>query len=276
MIYIGSHISASGGFAEMGKTALKLGADTFAFFTRNPRGGKAKDIDEKDVATLQQIMDEHHFGPLVAHAPYTMNLCSDKADIRKFAKDMFADDMKRMEYLPGNYYNFHPGSHVGQGVETGIDYIVEAMNEVLFPEMKTMVLLEGMAGKGSEIGRNFEELRAIIDKVELKDKVGVCLDTCHLWEAGYDIVTKLDEVLELFDQIVGADRLRAIHLNDSKNPIEAHKDRHELLGEGHIGKDALAAVIRHPRLQGKPFILETPNDDAGYAKEIAWVRSVMQ
>ncbi len=276
MIYIGSHISASGGFAEMGKTALKLGADTFAFFTRNPRGGKAKDIDEKDVAALQQIMDEHHFGPLVAHAPYTMNLCSDKADIRKFAKDMFADDMKRMEYLPGNYYNFHPGSHVGQGVETGIDYIVEAMNEVLFPEMKTMVLLEGMAGKGSEIGRNFEELRAIIDKVELKDKVGVCLDTCHLWEAGYDIVTKLDEVLELFDQIVGADRLRAIHLNDSKNPIEAHKDRHELLGEGHIGKDALAAVIRHPRLQDKPFILETPNDDAGYAKEIAWVRSVMQ
>ena len=276
MIYIGSHISASGGFAEMGKTALKLGADTFAFFTRNPRGGKAKDIDEKDVAALQQIMDEHHFGPLVAHAPYTMNLCSDKADIRKFAKDMFADDMKRMEYLPGNYYNFHPGSHVGQGVETGIDYIVEAMNEVLFPEMKTMVLLEGMAGKGSEIGRNFEELRAIIDKVELKDKVGVCLDTCHLWEAGYDIVTKLDEVLELFDQIVGADRLRAIHLNDSKNPIEAHKDRHELLGEGHIGKDALAAVIRHPRLQGKPFILETPNNDAGYAKEIAWVRSVMQ
>lgn len=276
MIYIGSHISASGGFAEMGKTALKLGADTFAFFTRNPRGGKAKDIDEKDVAALQQIMDEHHFGPLVAHAPYTMNLCSDKADIRKFAKDMFADDMKRMEYLPGNYYNFHPGSHVGQGVETGIDYIVEAMDEVLFPEMKTMVLLEGMAGKGSEIGRNFEELRAIIDKVELKDKVGVCLDTCHLWEAGYDIVTKLDEVLELFDQIVGADRLRAIHLNDSKNPIEAHKDRHELLGEGHIGKDALAAVIRHPRLQGKPFILETPNDDAGYAKEIAWVRSVMQ
>lgn len=276
MIYIGSHISASGGFAEMGKTALKLGADTFAFFTRNPRGGKAKDIDEKDVAALQQIMDEHHFGPLVAHAPYTMNLCSDKADIRKFAKDMFADDMKRMEYLPGNYYNFHPGSHVGQGVETGTDYIVEAMNEVLFPEMKTMVLLEGMAGKGSEIGRNFEELRAIIDKVELKDKVGVCLDTCHLWEAGYDIVTKLDEVLELFDQIVGADRLRAVHLNDSKNPIEAHKDRHELLGEGHIGKDALAAVIRHPRLQGKPFILETPNDDAGYAKEIAWVRSVMQ
>ena len=276
MIYIGSHISASGGFAEMGKTALKLGADTFAFFTRNPRGGKAKDIDEKDVAALQQIMDEHHFGPLMAHAPYTMNLCSDKADIRKFAKDMFADDMKRMEYLPGNYYNFHPGSHVGQGVETGIDYIVEAMNEVLFPEMKTMVLLEGMAGKGSEIGRNFEELRAIIDKVELKDKVGVCLDTCHLWETGYDIVTKLDEVLELFDQIVGADRLRAIHLNDSKNPIEAHKDRHELLGEGHIGKDALAAVIRHPRLQGKPFILETPNDDAGYAKEIAWVRSVMQ
>lgn len=269
-------MSASKGYEAMGKMALKLNANTFAFFTRNPRGGKAKEINQADVDRYLALAKEHQFGKLVAHAPYTMNLCAAKEDVRAFSKEMIADDLKRMEYTSGNYYNFHPGSHVGQGVETGIDYIVEAMNEVLFPEMKTMVLLEGMAGKGSEIGRNFEELRAIIDKVELKDKVGVCLDTCHLWEAGYDIVTKLDEVLELFDQIVGADRLRAIHLNDSKNPIEAHKDRHELLGEGHIGKDALAAVIRHPRLQGKPFILETPNDDAGYAKEIAWVRSVMQ
>ena len=276
MIYIGSHISAAGGYEEMGKTALKLGADTFAFFTRNPRGGKAKELDEGDVAALKAIMEEHKFGPLVAHAPYTMNLCSDKPDIREFAKNMFADDLKRMEYLPGNYYNFHPGSHVGQGEEAGITYITDAINEVLFPEMKTTVLLEGMAGKGSEIGGNFEELRTIIDRVELKDKIGVCLDTCHLWEAGYDIVGNLDRVLEEFDRIVGLDRLYAIHMNDSKNPMEAHKDRHEKIGEGHIGEDALAAVINHPSLQGKPFILETPNDDAGYAKEIAWVRSVMK
>jgi deoxyribonuclease-4 len=276
MIYIGSHISASGGFEAMGKTALKLGADTFAFFTRNPRGGKAKDIDEKDALALRSLMEEHHFGPLVAHAPYTMNLCSDKPDIRKFAQDMFADDMKRMEYIPGNYYNFHPGSHVGQGEETGIGYITDAINAVLFPEMTTTVLLEGMAGKGSEIGRNFEQLRTIIDRVELSDKIGVCLDTCHLWEAGYDVVNSLDDVLQEFDRIVGLEKLYAIHLNDSKNPMEAHKDRHELLGEGHIGTDALAAVITHPLLQGKPFILETPNDDAGYAREIAWVRSVMK
>jgi deoxyribonuclease-4 len=276
MIYIGSHISASGGFEAMGKTALKLGADTFAFFTRNPRGGKAKDIDEKDALALRSLMEEHHFGPLVAHAPYTMNLCSDKPDIRKFAQDMFADDMKRMEYIPGNYYNFHPGSHVGQGEEAGIGYITDAINAVLFPEMTTTVLLEGMAGKGSEIGRNFEQLRTIIDRVELKDKIGVCLDTCHLWEAGYDVVNSLDDVLQEFDRIVGLKKLYAIHLNDSKNPMEAHKDRHELLGEGHIGTDALAAVITHPLLQGKPFILETPNDDAGYAREIAWVRSVMK
>jgi deoxyribonuclease-4 len=276
MIYIGSHISAAGGFEMMGKTARKLGADTFAFFTRNPRGGKAKEIDADDALALRRMMEEDHFGPLVAHAPYTMNLCSDKADIRKFAQDMFADDMKRMEYIPGNYYNFHPGSHVGQGEEAGIGYIADAINAVLFPEMTTTVLLEGMAGKGSEIGRNFEELRTIIDRVSLQDKIGVCLDTCHLWEAGYDIVNGLDEVLQEFDRIVGLEKLYAIHLNDSKNPIGAHKDRHELLGEGHIGKDALAAVITHPLLQGKPFILETPNDDAGYAQEIAWVRSVMK
>ena len=276
MIYIGNHLSASGGFEEMGKNAIKLGADTFAFFTRNPRGGKAKDMDEKDVAALAAIIQEHHFGPLVAHAPYTMNLCSDKPDIRKFAKDMLADDLKRMEYLPGNFYNFHPGSHVGQGEEAGIDMIVEALNEVLFPEMRTTVLLETMAGKGSEIGRNFQELRTIIDRVEQKEKLGVCLDTCHVWDGGYDIVSDLDGVLEEFDKVIGLDRLCAIHMNDSMNPLGAHKDRHEKLGDGFIGLEALEKVVTHPLLQGKPFILETPNDDAGYAKEIAWVRSVMK
>ena len=276
MIYIGNHLSASGGFEEMGKNAIKLGADTFAFFTRNPRGGKAKDMDEKDVAALVDILKEQHFGPLVAHAPYTMNLCSDKPDIRKFAKDMLADDLKRMEYLPGNFYNFHPGSHVGQGEEAGIDMIVEALNEVLFPEMRTTVLLETMAGKGSEIGRNFQELRTIIHRVEQKEKLGVCLDTCHVWDGGYDIVSDLDGVLEEFDKVIGLDRLCAIHMNDSMNPLGAHKDRHEKLGDGFIGLDALEKVVTHPLLQGKPFILETPNDDAGYAKEIAWVRSVMK
>ena len=276
MIYIGNHLSASGGFEEMGKNAIKLGADTFAFFTRNPRGGKAKDIDEKDVAALAAIIQEHHFGPLVAHAPYTMNLCSDKPDIRKFAKDMLTDDLKRMEYLPGNFYNFHPGSHVGQGEEAGIDMIVEALNEVLFPEMRTTVLLETMAGKGSEIGRNFQELRTIIHRVEQKEKLGVCLDTCHVWDGGYDIVSDLDGVLEEFDKVIGLDRLCAIHMNDSMNPLGAHKDRHEKLGDGSIGLEALEKVVTHPLLQGKPFILETPNDDAGYAKEIAWVRSVMK
>lgn len=276
MIYIGNHLSASGGFEEMGKNAIKLGADTFAFFTRNPRGGKAKDIDEKDVAALIAILKEQHFGPLVAHAPYTMNLCSDKPDIRKFAKDMLADDLKRMEYLPGNFYNFHPGSHVGQGEEVGIDMIVEALNEVLFPEMRTTVLLETMAGKGSEIGRNFQELRTIIHRVEQKEKLGVCLDTCHVWDGGYDIVSDLDGVLEEFDKVIGLDRLCAVHMNDSMNPLSAHKDRHEKLGDGFIGLEALEKVVTHPLLQGKPFILETPNDDAGYAKEIAWVRSVMK
>lgn len=276
MVYIGSHISAAGGYEAMGKTALKLGADTFAFFTRNPRGGKAKEIDEKDVQALLDIMDANHFGPLVAHAPYTMNLCSNKEDIRKFAADMLVDDLKRMDYLPGNYYNFHPGSHVGQGEEAGISYIVEALNSAMYSQMKTTVLLETMAGKGSEIGRNFEELKAIIDRVDLSDHLGVCLDTCHVWDGGYDIVENLDAVLQEFDEIIGLDRLYAIHMNDSKNPFEAHKDRHELLGEGYIGKDALEKVITYPFLQGKPFILETPNDDAGYAKEIAWVRSVMK
>lgn len=275
MIYIGNHLSSTGGFEAMGKNALKLGADTFAFFTRNPRGGKAKDIDPRDAEALVTLMKEHHFGPLVAHAPYTMNLCSDKADIRQFAMEMLCDDLKRMEYVPGNYYNFHPGSHVGQGVEAGIEWIVKALNQAMFPQMQTTVLLETMAGKGSEIGSTFEELRTIIDGIEINEKIGVCLDTCHLWDGGYDIGNNLDLVLQKFDQIIGLDRLHAIHLNDSKNEFATHKDRHEKLGEGFIGEDTLKKVINHPLLQGKPFILETPNDDPGYAKEIAWVRSVM-
>lgn len=274
MIYIGNHLSSTGGFEAMGKNALKLGADTFAFFTRNPRGGKAKDIDPKDAQALITLMKEHNFGPLVAHAPYTMNLCSDKEDIRKFAADMLTDDLKRMEYVPGNYYNFHPGSHVGQGVDAGIDYIVDALNQAMFPDMQTIVLLETMAGKGSEIGVKFEELRTIIDRVEVNGRIGVCLDTCHIWDGGYDIENNLDGVLKEFDQIIGLDRLKAVHLNDSMNEFSAHKDRHEKLGEGKIGLTTLEKVINHPLLQGKPFILETPNDDAGYAKEIAWVKSV--
>ena len=275
MIYIGNHLSSTGGFEAMGKNALKLGADTFAFFTRNPRGGKAKEIDKSDADALIALMKENNFGPLVAHAPYTMNLCSDKENIREFALDMLKDDMERMEYTPGNYYNFHPGSHVGQGVEKGTEFIVDALNKAMFPEMNTIVLLETMAGKGSEVGARFEELRTIIDQVEVNDKIGVCLDTCHVWDGGYDIGTRLDDVLKEFDEIIGLNRLYAIHLNDSKNPFEAHKDRHEKLGDGHIGYDVLEKVITHPLLQGKPFMLETPNDDAGYAEEIKWVRSIM-
>lgn len=275
MIYIGNHLSSTGGFEAMGKNALKLGADTFAFFTRNPRGGKAKEISKKDADALIALMEENNFGPLVAHAPYTMNLCSDKENIREFALEMLQDDLQRMEYIPGNYYNFHPGSHVGQGVEKGTEFIVDALNKAMFPEMNTIVLLETMAGKGSEVGATFEELKIIIDQVQEKDKIGVCLDTCHVWDGGYDIGTRLDDVLKEFDEIIGLNRLYAIHLNDSKNLFEAHKDRHEKLGDGFIGYDVLEKVITHPLLQGRPFILETPNDDAGYAKEIQWVRSKM-
>ena len=276
MIYIGNHLSSSKGFLAMGKAATKLGGDTFAFFTRNPRGGKAKDIDEADVAAFLGYAKEHNFGPLVAHAPYTMNLCSDKPDIRKFAKDMFADDLQRMEYIPGNYYNFHPGSHVGQGAEEGIAVITEVLNDLLTPEMTTTVLLETMAGKGSEVGRDFYEIRRILDGVELKDKMGVCLDTCHVWDGGYDIVEHLDEVLAEFDEVIGLSYLKAIHINDSMNPMDSHKDRHEKIGQGHIGEEGLKGVVTHPLLQGKPFILETPNDDEGYAREIAMIRSWMK
>ncbi len=272
MIYIGSHISASKGYEAMGKQALKLGANTFAFFTRNPRGGKAKEIDEDDVACFLALAEEHSFGKLVAHAPYTMNACAAKEDIRKFAKETMADDLMRMEYTPGNYYNFHPGSHVGQGTQAGIDLIAALLNEVLKPDQTTTVLLETMAGKGSEVGRNFEELRGIIDRVELKEKMGVCLDTCHVWDAGYDIVNNLDSVVEEFDAVIGLDRLKAIHMNDSMNPLSAHKDRHEKIGRGQIGLAAMERIIRHPKLQGRPIILETPNDDAGWAEEIALLR----
>ncbi len=275
MIYIGNHLSASKGFYAMGKMALKLGGDTFAFFTRNPRGGKAKDLDEEDIRKLRELMEEHHFGKLVAHAPYTLNLCSAKEDVRTFARETIADDLRRMEYLPGNYYNFHPGSHVGQGADQGVAMIAEVLNETLRPEQKTTVLLETMAGKGSEVGRTFEELRQILDRVECADRMGVCLDTCHVWDGGYDIVGDLDGVLRQFDEIIGLDRLLAVHLNDSKNDCGAAKDRHEKLGQGHIGPDALRAVVTHPLLQDRPFILETPNDDAGYAAEIARVRSWM-
>lgn len=273
-MYIGCHLSASKGYLAMGKQAIELGANTFAFFTRNPRGGSAKEIDEKDVEAFLELAKENNFGKLVAHAPYTMNACAEKENIRQFAIEMLKDDIRRMEYTPNNYYNFHPGSHVGQGAEKGIEMIAEVLNMVLKPEQTTTVLLETMAGKGSEVGRNFEEIKAIIDKVELKDKLGVCLDTCHIWDGGYDIVNKLDEVIAEFDRVIGLDRLKAIHLNDSMNDIDTHKDRHEKIGQGHLGIDAITRIINHPALKDKPFILETPNDEAGYAKEIALLKSL--
>lgn len=273
MFYIGNHLSASKGFAAMGRKEVELGGNTFAFFTRNPRGGKAKAIDEKDIEKFLTYAKEHNFGKLVAHAPYTMNLCAAKEDVRRFSKEMFFDDMKRMEYVPGNYYNFHPGSHVGQGVEKGIELIAETLNEALTAEQSTIVLLETMAGKGSEVGRNFEELREIIDRVELSEKVGVCFDTCHTWDGGYDIVNDLDGVLTEFDRVIGLDRLCAVHFNDSMNLLGAHKDRHQKIGQGEIGAEAMKRIACHPALQGKPFILETPNEDDGYAKEIAMIQS---
>lgn len=271
-MYIGNHLSASKGYAAMGRMAVALGANTFAFFTRNPRGGKAKEIVLSDVEKFLGIAEQEKIGKLVAHAPYTMNLCAAKEDIRQFSKDMIADDLRRMEYTPGNYYNFHPGSHVGQEAEKGIELIAEALNEVLIPEMTTTVLLETMAGKGSEVGRSFEELRAILDRIQLSDKMGVCLDTCHIWDGGYDIVNHLDEVLEEFDRVIGLEQLYAVHFNDSMNECGAHKDRHAKIGEGCIGLEGLRRVATHPLLAGKPFILETPNDDEGYKREIALVR----
>ena len=273
MFYIGSHISSAKGYEAMGKQALKLGAGTFAFFTRNPRGGSAKAIDPADVERFQGIARENEFGKIVAHAPYTLNACSDKADTRRFAGETFRDDLKRMEYTPGNYYNFHPGSHVGHGAEEGIRLISEMLNASLSRDMTTTVLLETMAGKGSEVGRSFEELKEILDRTELSEKLGVCLDTCHVWDAGYDIVGDLDGILTEFDKVIGLNRLKAIHLNDSLNDRGSHKDRHARIGEGHIGWEAFTRIINHPALRDLPFILETPNDDAGWTDEIARLRA---
>ena len=276
MFKIGCHLSASKGFLAMGKEAVKIGGNTFQFFTRNPRGGAAKAIDEKDVEAFLAFAAENGIDIILAHAPYTLNACAADDKIRTFAKETMADDLQRMEYVPGNLYNFHPGSHVKQGVEIGIDKIADLLNEVLFEEQRTTVLLETMAGKGTEIGRSFEEIRAIMDKVELKDKLGVCLDPCHVYDAGYDIVNQLDEVVEQFDQIIGLDKLKAIHLNDSKNPFESHKDRHEKIGEGYLGIEAFARIINHEKLRDLPFFLETPNEIEGYAKEIAFLKELRE
>ena len=275
MIFIGNHLSSSDGYLAMGKAASKLGANTFAFFTRNPRGGTAKEIDPADAQALNDYLKEHNFGKLVAHAPYTMNLCSDKPDIRVFAKNMLIDDLKRMEATPNQYYNFHPGYHVGQGVEETIPVIAGALNDAMFAGMTTTVLLETMAGKGTEVGRNFEEIKQIIDLVKDKEHIGVCLDTCHVWDGGYDIVSDFDKVLNEFDAVIGLDKLKAIHINDSMNPLGAHKDRHEKIGLGHIGDEAFKKIVQNPRVQNLPFILETPNDDDGYAAEIVKIKGWM-
>lgn len=276
MLTIGCHLSSSKGYANMAREAAMIGANTFQFFTRNPRGGKAKEINKEDVKLFHQLAKEYQIETILAHAPYTLNACSADEGLREFAKSMMKDDLERMEYTPGNYYNFHPGSHVKQGVEIGIGYICDMLNELLKPEQTTTVLLETMAGKGSEIGRNFEELKIIIDQVEIKDHIGVCLDTCHIWEAGYDIVSSLDQVLGGFDRIIGLDRLKAIHLNDSKNPIGAAKDRHEKIGEGQIGFEAIVRIINHPSLKKLPFYLETPNELDGYADEIKRLRGAYE
>ena len=272
MLTLGCHLSASKGYLHMGREAAELGGNTFQFFTRNPRGGNAKELDLKDVAAFQAFAQAHGIPVILAHAPYTLNGCSADEKVRDFAVRTMADDLRRMEATPGNLYNFHPGSHVGQGVETGISFIAEMLNTVLNPDMTTTVLLETMAGKGSEVGSRFEELREIIDRTEHREKLGVCLDTCHVNDAGYDIVHDLDGVLTQFDKVIGLERLKAVHVNDSKNPLGAHKDRHEKIGEGTLGVDAIVHVMTHPALREKPFYLETPNDLAGYAHEIALLR----
>ena len=274
MITIGCHLSSARGFASMGETALELGANTFAFFTRNPRGGKAKDIDTEDAAKLRSLMAANNFGTLVAHAPYTLNPCSAKESARQFAHECMADDLQRMEAVPHSYYNFHPGSHVGQGAEAGIEMISSLLNQVLKPEQTTVVLLETMAGKGTEVGRSFEELAQIIQRVDLQDHVGVCLDTCHVSDAGYDIANDLDGVLEGFDRVIGIGKLKALHLNDSKNPCGSHKDRHEKIGQGFLGIDTFESIVNHPVLSRLPMILETPNELPGYAKEIELLKGL--
>ena len=273
MFYIGCHLSAAKGFFSMGKDALKIGANVFQFFTRNPRGGRAKKIDRNDVDEFLKTARENRFGIIMAHAPYTLNAAAKDPDIYRFAFDTIQDDLRRMELIPYNYYNFHPGFHLGQGVQTGIDKIVFLLNKVITEKQTTTILLETMAGKGTEIGSNFEELKAVLEKIIFSDKVGVCLDTCHVFDAGYDIVTRLDDVLDEFDRIVGLKKLKAIHLNDSKNLRASHKDRHEKLGQGCIGIDAIRRIINHPSLHSLPFYLETPNQLDGYAKEIALLKT---
>ena len=273
MLYLGCHLSASKGNAAMAKTALSIGANTFAFFTRNPRGSSAKKEDPADAARAVKLLGEHNFGKLVAHGAYTMNLCTADAEARAFAAEVLADDLRRMAALPGNFYNFHPGSHVGQGVEAGVDYIAAALKKAMAPRYPVTVLLEAMAGKGSEIGGKFEELKMIIDAVG-SPELGVCIDTCHVYDGGYDIVQDLDGVLAEFDRIVGLDRLKALHLNDSKNPFASHKDRHECIGQGSLGLETFETIINHPQLRGRPMILETPNELPGYGAEIALLRSL--
>ena len=273
MLTIGCHLSSSKGYLAMGKDAVKIGANTFQFFTRNPRGGNAKAIDPADVTAFLDFAEDHEIHNILAHAPYTLNACSADAGLRDFACRTMADDMRRMEFTPGNCYNFHPGSHVKQGAKIGIAYISEMLNKILTTAQHTTVLLETMSGKGSEVGRNFEEIREIIDRTELSDHLGVCLDTCHVWDGGYDIKNHLDEVLTEFDRVIGLSRLKAIHLNDSQNPLGAHKDRHARIGEGHIGKEALIRVINHPALRTLPFYLETPHENLdGYAEEILMLK----
>lgn len=274
MLNIGCHLSTSKGFKSMGDTALSIGANTFQFFTRNPRGGKAKDIDKKDIEELLKLMKEYNFGKILAHAPYTLNPCSKDESIREFAYKIMEDDLKRMEYLPNNLYNFHPGSHVKQGVDIGINYIIELLNKVIKKDQTTKILLETMSGKGTEIGRNFNEIKAIIDGVNLNEHIGVCLDTCHIFDGGYDIVNNLDNVLDEFDDVIGLDKLCAIHLNDSKNILGSHKDRHEKIGLGNIGLDTIGNIINHEKLKNLPFFLETPNELDGYAKEISLLKSI--
>lgn len=276
MLYIGNHTTSSKGYEKMARQMIANGGNTFAFFTRNPRGGNAKAIDETDVEKFLSLAGDNGFGKIVAHAPYTMNCCAARENLREFARNTMADDLKRMEYTPGNYYNFHPGSYVGQGAETGIQKIAEILNEVLTEEQTTTVLLETMAGKGSEVGRSFQELREILDLVEKDHKMGICLDTCHVWDGGYDIVSDLDGVLTEFDKVIGLERLKAVHLNDSMNGLGSHKDRHAKIGEGQIGLEALVRVIRHPALKDIPFILETPNDDEGWTREIALLREAYE
>ncbi len=273
MLNIGCHLSVSKGYENMGKEALALGGNTFQFFTRNPRGGKAKEIDKSDADALLILMKNNNFAKVLAHAPYTLNPCSKDERTREFAFETMTDDLRRMEYLPGNMYNFHPGSHVGQGVEKGIEMISSLLNNALSEDMTTTVLLETMAGKGSEVGSRFEELREIIDRVELSDKLGVCLDTCHVFDGGYDIKNDLDGVLTEFDKVIGLSRLKALHLNDSKNPLGSHKDRHEKIGDGYIGLEAFGRIVTHPVLSALPCYLETPNDNEGYAREIALLKS---